>query len=184
MIDKAEIMDENGIMRAVTRIAHEIIEKNKGVEDVYLIGIQRRGVPLAKLIAAKIREVEGTDVPVGILDITFYRDDLSMLSEHPVVNGTEINFSVTDKIIVLVDDVLYTGRTARSAIDAVMDIGRPKMIQLAILIDRGHRELPIRADYVGKNVPTAKTEVVNVKLAGIDSINIVTLSDLEFGMKH
>ncbi len=184
MVDKAEIMDENGIMRAVTRIAHEIIEKNKGVEDIYLIGIQRRGVPLAKLIADKIREVEGTEVPVGILDITFYRDDLSMLSEHPVVNGTEINFSVTDKIIILVDDVLYTGRTARSAIDAVMDIGRPRIIQLAILIDRGHRELPIRADYVGKNVPTSRNEVVNVKLFGIDKVNLVTLSDLELGVKH
>lgn len=184
MIDKAEIMDESGIMRAVTRIAHEIIEKNKGVEDVILIGIQRRGVPLAKLIAAKIREVEGREVPVGILDITFYRDDLSMLAEHPVVNGTEINFSVTDKIVVLVDDVLYTGRTARSAIDATMDIGRPRMIQLAILIDRGHRELPIRADYVGKNVPTSKSEVVNVKLFDIDKINVVTLSDLEKGVKH
>ena len=184
MIDKAEIMDENGIMRAVTRIAHEIIEKNKGVENVHLIGIQRRRVPLAKLIADKIYEVEGTEVPVGILDITFYRDDLSMLAEHPVVNGTEINFSVTDKIIVLVDDVLYTGRTVRSAIDAVMDIGRPRMIQLAILIDRGHRELPIRADYVGKNVPTSKTEMVNVKLVDIDNVNIVTLSDLESGMRH
>lgn len=184
MIDKAEIMDESAIMRAVTRIAHEIIEKNKGVEDVYLIGIQRRGVPLAKLIASKIREVEGKEVPVGILDITFYRDDLSMLSEHPVVNGTEINFPVTDKIIVLVDDVIYTGRTARSAIDAIMDIGRPRMIQLAILIDRGHRELPIRADYVGKNVPTSKSEVVNVKLFDIDKVNVVTLSDLEIGMKH
>jgi pyrimidine operon attenuation protein/uracil phosphoribosyltransferase len=184
MVDKAEIMDENGIMRAVTRIAHEIIEKNKGVEDVQLIGIQRRGVPLAKMIAAKIREVEGTDVPVGILDITFYRDDLSMLSEHPVVNGTEIDFSVTDKKVILVDDVLYTGRTARSAIDAVMDIGRPKMIQLAILIDRGHRELPIRADYVGKNVPTSKLEMVNVKLFDIDKVDIVTLSDMELGVKH
>ena len=184
MIDKAEIMDESGIMRAVTRIAHEIIERNKGVENVHLIGIQRRGVPLAKMIAAKIREVENKEVPVGILDITFYRDDLSMLSEHPVINGTEINFSVQDKIIVLVDDVLYTGRTARSAIDAIMDIGRPKMIQLAILIDRGHRELPIRADYVGKNVPTSKTEMVNVKLYDIDRVNIVTLSDIEIGMKH
>lgn len=184
MIDKAEIMDENGIMRAVTRIAHEIIEKNKGVKDVHLIGIQRRGVPLAKMIAAKIHEVEGTEVPVGVLDITFYRDDLSMLAEHPVVNGTEINFSVTDKIIVLVDDVLYTGRTVRSAIDAIMDIGRPRMIQLAILIDRGHRELPIRADFVGKNVPTSRSEVVNVKLAAIDNINVVTLSDIEAGMKH
>ncbi|HEX2945762.1 MAG TPA: bifunctional pyr operon transcriptional regulator/uracil phosphoribosyltransferase PyrR [Clostridia bacterium] len=184
MIDKAEIMDESGIMRAVTRIAHEIIEKNKGIDNVYLIGIQRRGVPLAKLIASKIREVEGKEVPVGILDITFYRDDLSMLSEHPVVNGTEINFPVTDKVVVLVDDVIYTGRTVRSAIDALMDIGRPRMIQLAILIDRGHRELPIRADYVGKNVPTSKTEVVNVKLFDIDKVNVVTLSDLEVGMKH
>lgn len=184
MIDKAEIMDESGIMRAVTRIAHEIIEKNKGVKDIMLIGIQRRGVPLARLIASKINEVEGKEVPVGILDITFYRDDLSMLSEHPVINGTEINFPVTDKIVVLVDDVIYTGRTVRSAIDAVMDIGRPKMIQLAILIDRGHRELPIRADYVGKNVPTSKTEVVNVKLFDIDKVNIVTLSDLEPGVKH
>ena len=183
MIDKAEIMDESGIIRAVIRIAHEIIEKNKGVEDLILIGIQRRGVPLAKLIAGKIKEVEGKDVPVGILDITFYRDDLSTLAEHPVINGTEINFSVTDKIV-LVDDVLYTGRTARSAIDAIMDIGRPKMIQLAILIDRGHRELPIRADYVGKNVPTSKSEVVNVKLYDIDKINVVTLSDLEKGIKH
>lgn len=184
MIDKAEIMDESAMMRAVTRIAHEIIEKNKGVDNVHLLGIQRRGVPLAKLIAAKIKEVEKKEVPVGILDITFYRDDLSMLAEHPVINGTEINFPVQDKIVVLVDDVLYTGRTARSAIDAVMDIGRPKMIQLAILIDRGHRELPIRADYVGKNVPTSKTEVVNVKLFDIDKVNIVTLSDLEIGMKH
>lgn len=184
MIDKAEIMDESAMMRAVTRIAHEIIEKNKGVDNVHLLGIQRRGVPLAKLIAAKIKEVENKEVPVGILDITFYRDDLSMLAEHPVINGTEINFPVHDKIIVLVDDVLYTGRTARSAIDAVMDIGRPKMIQLAILIDRGHRELPIRADYVGKNVPTSKTELVNVKLFDIDKVNIVTLSDLEIGTKH
>jgi len=179
MIDKAEIMDENGIMRAVTRISHEIIERNKGVEDLLLIGIQRRGVPLARLIAKKIREVEGNTVPVGILDITFYRDDLSTLSEHPVINGTEINFPITDKKIVLVDDVLFTGRTVRAAIDAIMDIGRPKMIQLAILIDRGHRELPIRADYVGKNVPTSSSEVISVKLYDIDRVNIVTISDLE-----
>lgn len=184
MVDKAEIMDENGIFRAVTRIAHEIIEKNKGIEDLVLIGIQRRGVPLAKMIAKKIYDVEGKEVPVGILDITFYRDDLSMLAEHPVINGTEINFPVNDKIIVLVDDVLFTGRTVRSAIDAIMDIGRPRMIQLAILIDRGHRELPIRADYVGKNVPTSKSEVINVKLNDIDKINIVTISDLEPGQAH
>lgn len=184
MIDKAEIMDENAMNRAITRIAHEIIERNKGVEDVRLIGIQRRGVPLAKMIASKIREVEGKDVPVGILDITFYRDDLSMLSEHPVVNGTEIDFTVTDKIIVLVDDVMYTGRTARAAIDAVMDIGRPRIIQLAILIDRGHRELPIRADYVGRNVPTSRLEMVNVKVMEFDGVNKVTLSDIEPGKKH
>lgn len=184
MMDKAEIMDENGIFRAITRIAHEIIEKNKGVENLVLIGIQRRGVPLAKMISRKIREVEGKEVPVGILDITFYRDDLSTLAEHPVINGTEINFPVNDKIIVLVDDVLYTGRTVRSAIDAIMDIGRPKMIQLAILIDRGHRELPIRSDYVGKNVPTSKSEVINVKLYDIDKINIVTISDLDNGQMH
>jgi len=183
MIDKAEIMDENGITRAITRIAHEIIERNKGVEDLVLIGIQRRGVPLARRISQKIFEVEGKVVPVGILDITFYRDDLSMLSEHPVVNGTEINFSVVDKKIVLVDDVLYTGRTVRAAIDAIMDIGRPRMIQLAILVDRGHRELPIRADYVGKNVPTSRSEVVNVKLEEIDKVNCVTISDIECG-KH
>lgn len=179
MIDKAEILDESAISRAITRIAHEIIEKNKGIDELVLIGIQRRGVPLAKRIAQKIKEVEGIDVSVGILDITFYRDDLSVLSEHPVINGTEINFSVTDKKIVLVDDVLYTGRTVRAAIEAIMDIGRPKMIQLAILIDRGHRELPIRADYVGKNVPTSRNEVVHVKLMEIDKVNAVTISDME-----
>ncbi|MDP4093692.1 MAG: bifunctional pyr operon transcriptional regulator/uracil phosphoribosyltransferase PyrR [Bacillota bacterium] len=178
MIDKAEIMDESSILRAVTRIAHEIIEKNKGVDDVALIGIQRRGVPLAKMIAQKIKEVEDKDVPVGILDITFYRDDLSMLAEHPIVNRTEIDFPVRNKKIILVDDVLYTGRTVRAAIDAVMDIGRPVMIQLAILIDRGHRELPIRADYVGKNVPTSKNEIIHVKLEQFDGMNIVTISDL------
>jgi pyrimidine operon attenuation protein/uracil phosphoribosyltransferase len=179
MIDKAEIMDENGISRAITRISHEIIEKNKGVEGVVLIGIQRRGVPLARRIAQKISEVEGKAVPVGILDITFYRDDLSLLSEHPIVNGTEINFPVTNKKVVLVDDVLYTGRTVRAAIDAIMDIGRPRMIQLAILVDRGHRELPIRADYVGKNVPTSRNEFISVKVVEIDKINSVTISDLE-----
>jgi len=177
-VSKAEIMDNNGISRAITRIAHEILEKNKGTEDLVLIGIQRRGVPLAKMIAEKITEVEGTQIPVGVLDITFYRDDLSLLHEHPIVNGTQIDFPITDKKIVLVDDVLFTGRTVRAAIDALMDIGRPRMIQLAILIDRGHRELPIRADYVGKNVPTSKNEVVHVKIKGIDDVesNLVEIS--------
>ena len=183
-MEKAEIMDESGIIRAVTRIAHEIIEKNKGVENLALIGIQRRGVPLARMIAEKIKEVEGKSVPVGVLDITFYRDDLSMLSEHPVINGTEINFPINNKKIVLVDDVLFTGRTVRAAIDAIMDIGRPKIIQLAILIDRGHRELPIRADYVGKNVPTSKNEVVHVKLFDIDKTNGVTIGNLDTDVIH
>ncbi|MFA6308418.1 MAG: bifunctional pyr operon transcriptional regulator/uracil phosphoribosyltransferase PyrR [Clostridia bacterium] len=179
MIDKAEIMDENSMVRAITRISHEIIEKNKGVNEVVLIGIQRRGVPLAKMLAKKIEEVEGKAVPVGFLDITLYRDDLSMLAEHPIINGTEIGFRMTGKKVILVDDVMFTGRTARAAIDAILDIERPKMIQLAILIDRGHRELPIRADYVGKNVPTSKTEIINVKVDDIDGINIVTISDIE-----
>lgn len=178
MPDKAEIMDESGIKRAVTRIAHEIIEKNKGVEDIVLIGIQRRGVPLAKMIAEKIKDVEGKSVQVGILDITLYRDDLSLLSEHPIINGTQIDFQIAGKKVILVDDVLYTGRTVRAAIDAILDIGRPKMIQLAILIDRGHRELPIRADYVGKNVPTSKNEVVHVKLVEIDGVNGVSIGDI------
>ncbi len=179
MIDKAEIMDENSMYRAITRISHEIIEKNKGVDNVVLIGIQRRGVPLAKMLAKKIEEVEGKIVPVGFLDITLYRDDLSMLAEHPIINGTEIGFRLTGKKVVLVDDVMFTGRTIRAAIDAILDIERPKIIQLAILIDRGHRELPIRADYVGKNVPTSKNEIINVKVTDIDGINMVTISDIE-----
>lgn len=179
MRDKAVIMDESGILRAVTRISHEIIEKNKGIDNLAIIGIQRRGVVLAKMIAEKIKEVEGRALPTGILDITFHRDDLSTLSEHPVVNGTEIDFVINNKKIILVDDVLYTGRTVRAAIEAIMDIGRPQSIQLAILIDRGHRELPIRADYIGKNVPTSKSELINVKLVEYDGVNVVTISDIE-----
>jgi len=176
MLEKAQIMDEIEITRAISRIAHEIIERNKGVDNVVLIGIQRRGVPLAERIAEKIAVVEGRPVSVGILDITFYRDDLSLLAEHPVINSTEIYFPVNDKVIILVDDVLYTGRTVRAAIDAIMDLGRPKMIQLAALIDRGHRELPIRADYVGKNVPTSRNELVNVLLTETDGENRVTIT--------
>ncbi|MEI8215921.1 MAG: bifunctional pyr operon transcriptional regulator/uracil phosphoribosyltransferase PyrR [Eubacteriales bacterium] len=179
MTDKAVIMDESAMMRALSRISHEIIERNKGVSDVAIIGIQRRGVPLSNMISEKIYEIEGVGVPVGILDITFYRDDLSLLSEHPVVKGTEIDFSVTGKKIILVDDVLYTGRTVRAAIEAIMDLGRPSSIQLAILVDRGHRELPIRADYVGKNVPTSKDEVIHVKLEEYDGINSVDIGDIE-----
>lgn len=178
-MQKTEIMDESAIARAITRIAHEIIEKNKGVENLVLIGIQRRGIPLATRIAEKIKAVENREILVGILDITLYRDDLSLLAEHPVINGTEINFDIAGKKVVLVDDVIYTGRTVRAAIDAIMDINRPQMIQLAVLIDRGHRELPIRADYVGKNVPTSRNEIVHVNLIEIDGINGVTITDKE-----
>lgn len=165
---KARIMDKTAIQRALVRISHEIIERNKGTEDVVLVGIRRRGVPLAQMIASNIKNIEGVEVPVGILDITLYRDDLSSLSSQPVVHGTEIPFSIVDKKVVLVDDVIYTGRTVRAALDALADIGRAKMIQLAVLIDRGHRELPIRPDYVGKNVPTSKDEVISVMLKEYD----------------
>jgi len=164
----SEIMDGDAIRRALTRISHEIVERNKGVENLAIIGIQRRGVPLSERIADKIMDVEGIRPEIGFLDITFYRDDLSFLNEHPVVNGTNIPFPVNGKNIVLVDDVLYTGRTVRAAIDAIMDTGRPASIQLAILIDRGHRELPFRADYVGKNVPTSRSEFIEVKVMEFD----------------
>ena len=178
MLEKAQIMDANGINRALTRIAHEIIERNKGVEDIAFIGIQRRGVPLAHRLSGKIKEYEGVDIPVGILDITLYRDDLSTLAEHPVINNTDISFDINKKTIIMVDDVLFTGRTARAAMDALIDIGRPRSIQLAILVDRGHRELPIRADYVGKNLPTSRSEIVNVQLKEVDKINKVTIAEI------
>lgn len=174
---KAEIMDQNSINRAIIRIAHEITEKNKGLEDVVLIGIQRRGVPLSRRIAAKLYEIDGVNVPVGILDITFYRDDLSTLSEHPVIKGTDIPFGINGKKIILTDDVLFTGRTVRAAIEALFEYGRPRVIQLAILIDRGHRELPFKPDYTGKNVPTSRSEFISVKMLEIDGIDIVTLND-------
>lgn len=175
--EKAQIMDETAVNRALSRIAHEIIEKNKGISNVVLIGIQRRGVPLARRLAERIREFEGQDVLVGILDITLYRDDLSTLSEQPVVNGTDIPFSITGKVVVMVDDVLYTGRTARAAMDALIDLGRPTAIQFAVLIDRGHRELPIRADYVGKNVPTSRNEIVHVHVTEYDGDNRVIITE-------
>ncbi|MEW6423556.1 MAG: bifunctional pyr operon transcriptional regulator/uracil phosphoribosyltransferase PyrR [Bacillota bacterium] len=165
---KAQILDAEGIRRALVRIAHEIVERNKGTENLALIGIQRRGVPLARRLSGYIKEIEGKSVSVGILDITLYRDDLTTLSHQPLLHKTEVPFPVENKKIVLVDDVIYTGRTVRAALDAIIDLGRPRLIQLAVLIDRGHRELPIRADYVGKNVPTARREVVAVRLQETD----------------
>lgn len=164
IIKKTSIMDADGIRRALIRIAHEITEKNRGVENVALVGIRTRGVPLAARIAEEIRKIENAEVPVGSLDITLYRDDLTTMGYNPVIHGTKIDFDITGKHIVLVDDVLYTGRTIRAALDAIIDMGRPNSIQLAVLIDRGHRELPIRADYAGKNVPTSRRETIEVAL--------------------
>ncbi|MEE3454893.1 MAG: bifunctional pyr operon transcriptional regulator/uracil phosphoribosyltransferase PyrR [Succiniclasticum sp.] len=164
IIKKTSIMDADGIRRALIRIAHEITEKNRGVENVALVGIRTRGVPLAARIAEEIQKIENVEVPVGSLDITLYRDDLTTMGYNPVIHGTEIDFDITGKHIVLVDDVLYTGRTIRAALDAIIDMGRPNSIQLAVLIDRGHRELPIRADYAGKNVPTSRRETIEVAL--------------------
>ena len=175
MKEKATLMDDKAIGRAITRISHEIIEKNKGIEDVVLVGIKTRGVPIANRISKRIEQIEGGPVNTGEVDITLYRDDLKQVNVDPVINGSNIDFNINDKIVVLVDDVLYTGRTVRAALDAIMDLGRPKSIQLAVLVDRGHRELPIRADYVGKNVPTSKSEVISVKLLEIDSEDSVTI---------
>jgi len=177
MQKKTQIMDERQLQRTITRMAHEIIECNKGVEDVVLVGIRRRGEPIARKIAEAILRVEGASVPVGSVDITFYRDDLSHISKDPTINHTEIPFDVSGKTVVLVDDVLYTGRTVRAAMEALMNIGRACRIQLAVLIDRGHRELPIRADFVGKNIPTAQTEFVRVNIPGLDEDEGVWLYD-------
>ena len=177
MIEKAKLMDEKAIARAITRISHEIIEKNKGVEDVILIGVKTRGVPIANRIATRIEQIEGHKVATGEMDITLYRDDLKEIQEAPVINSTNIGTDINDKIVVLVDDVLYTGRTVRSALNALMDIGRPKSIQLAVLVDRGHRELPIRADYVGKNVPTSKQEIISVELLEVDGNDSVKIKE-------
>lgn len=175
MRHKAEIMDAEQMRRAITRIAHEILEANKGVADVRLVGIRTRGVPLARRMAARIREIEGVELPVGVLDITLYRDDLTTIAHQPVIHKTEIPFSVDGKVIVLVDDVLFTGRTVRAALDALIDLGRPRRIQLAVLVDRGHRELPIRADFVGKNTPTSLEEVIKVELVEVDGVDRVSI---------
>ena len=176
MSKSALLMDEKAVNRAIIRIAHEIIERNSGCDDVVLVGIKRRGVPLAHLIAKAIEGVEGTFVPVGELDITFYRDDLSHKTEQPTVNAADLPFSIVGKTVVMVDDVLFTGRTARAGMDALMDIGRPQKVQLAVMVDRGHRELPIRADFVGKNVPTARSERIKVNVEKYDGCLSVELT--------
>ncbi|MDY4919822.1 MAG: bifunctional pyr operon transcriptional regulator/uracil phosphoribosyltransferase PyrR [Phascolarctobacterium sp.] len=178
-VKKNVIMDADAMRRAIVRIAHEIIERNKGVEDVVLVGIRTRGVPLAERLAAAIKEIENVEVPVGMLDITLYRDDLSTLAYNPICHGTEIDFDLSGKTVILTDDVLYTGRTIRCALDAIIDMGRPKAIQLAVLIDRGHRELPIRADFAGKNVPTSRKEAINVALSEQDGLDEVVIGDIE-----
>ena len=179
MKESVVLMDEAAVNRAITRISHEIIEKNAGLDNIALIGIQRRGVPMAKLIRKNLEEIEGVKVPLGILDITFYRDDLSTLSAHPVVNGTDVPFDMNGKKVILVDDVLFTGRTIRSAIDNIFDMGRPACVQLAIMVDRGHRQLPIRADYVGKNVPTSIHESIAVSFDEVDGKTDVIISKEE-----
>jgi len=175
IFEKAKIMGEKEIKRALVRIAHEIVEKNKGVENLALIGIRSRGVFLAKRLAVEIHKIENKEIPFGVLDITLYRDDLSTVIQKPLIINTEISFEISSKKIVLVDDVLYTGRTVRAAMDAVVDLGRPEIIQLAVLVDRGHREFPIRADYIGKNLPTSRKEIVKVKLTEKDGIDQVVI---------
>jgi pyrimidine operon attenuation protein / uracil phosphoribosyltransferase len=177
MNKKTEILDEQAINRALTRIAHEILEKNKGGEDLVIVGIKTRGVPLAKRIQDRILKIEGLTIPIGELDITLYRDDLEKTTEskEPEILGTDIPVNINNKKVILIDDVLYTGRTVRAAMDAVMDLGRPSQIQLAVLVDRGHRELPIRADYVGKNIPTSDKEIIVVQLNEVDNADLVSI---------
>ncbi|PID81873.1 bifunctional pyr operon transcriptional regulator/uracil phosphoribosyltransferase [bacterium DOLJORAL78_65_58] len=176
--EKAAIMNTREMQRAIKRMAHEIVEANKGVENLVLLGVQRRGVPLAAKLADAISQIEGTEVPRGALDITFYRDDLSKLGPAPQVASTEMPFDVSEKIVILVDDVLYTGRTVRAALDVIMDWGRPEAIRLAVLVDRGHRELPIRPDFVGKNVPTSAKEIIKVKVQEIDGSEEVVVGEV------
>ena len=175
--EKAQVLDEAGLDRALTRIAHEIVEQAEGVEQVVLVGIKTRGVTLAQRITQKIATIEGTKPSVGALDITLYRDDLGLKAEQPQVRRTEINFPLKGRTVILVDDVLFTGRTIRAAMDALMDLGRPRIIRLAVLVDRGHRELPIRPDYIGKNLPTSRRETVAVMLREHDGIDRVVIEE-------
>jgi pyrimidine operon attenuation protein/uracil phosphoribosyltransferase len=172
-----QVMDADRMSRALTRMAHEILERNRGLDEIALVGIRTRGVPIARRIAKSLHEINGDDVPTGALDITLYRDDLMRhpVGPQPVVRRTEIPFSIDDRKILLVDDVLYTGRTIRAALDALIDFGRPRAIQLVVLVDRGHRELPIKADYVGKNLPTSSKQSVQVRLQEIDGTDEVTI---------
>ena len=172
---KAQLMTEDAMHRALKRMSHEILEQNEGAEGLVFLGIRRRGVPLAKELARNIYDIEGSEIPVGELDITLYRDDLSEMDDVPRINESRVGFPVKNKIVILVDDVIYTGRTARAALDAVSALGRPAQIQLAVLVDRGHRELPIRADYVGKNVPTSRNEIVSVQVTEFDGQMCVNL---------
>ena len=171
------VMDGDRLARSLTRIAHEIVERNRGIEDLALVGIRERGVPIARRIARQLLEITGSQVPTGALDITLYRDDLmrQAVGPQPLVRSTDIPFDLDDRVILLVDDVLYTGRTIRAALDALIDFGRPKAIQLVVLVDRGHRELPIKADYVGKNVPTSRRESVQVRLEEVDGHDEVVI---------
>ncbi|MFN3265716.1 MAG: bifunctional pyr operon transcriptional regulator/uracil phosphoribosyltransferase PyrR [Deinococcales bacterium] len=180
---KARLLEPDDIRRAITRIAHEIIERNKGANNLAIVGVHTRGIPLAERIAQKIAELEGVKVPSGKLDITLYRDDLSEVGLQPIVRQTEVPFDISSRRIVMVDDVFYTGRTVRAGLDALIDLGRPSSIQLAVLIDRGHRELPIRADYVGKNIPTSRQELIKVKLLETDGEDAVELFELRGEVK-
>ena len=177
--EKARLLDEAAMDRAITRLSHEILEKNDGAENVVLVGIRRRGVPLAERIAGKIRLIEGVSVPVGVMDISFYRDDLARKNEQPVVSNTDIPFPVDGKTVVLIDDVIFTGRTVRAAIDGLFDLGRPGAVRLAVMIDRGLRELPIRPDFVGKNIPTSHAEMIRVKVREYDGEDSVTILQKE-----
>lgn len=175
MKEKAKVLDSQAVARSLVRIAHEILEHNRTTDNLAIVGIRSRGVYLAQRLAECIKKIDNKEVPVGVLDITLYRDDLTLLGHQPIVHKTEINFDINDKNIILVDDVLYTGRTIRCALSELIDFGRPKTIQLAVLVDRGHRELPIRADYVGKNIPTAQDEIVEVRLTEADEKDEVVI---------
>ena len=183
-VERGKLLEAGDVKRAVTRMAHEILERNKGADGLVLVGIAARGDDLARRLAGEILRIEGAEVPVGSLDISFYRDDIGMRAEAPEVHETRIDFDITDTRVVLVDDVLFTGRTIRSALDALVDFGRPRAIQLAVLVDRGHRELPIRADYVGKNLPTRRDEEVQVRLAEVDGEDAVVVGELAGALRR